>query len=62
MLGVSIVTFSAPAGLGYAIHVFRSAVARSLSIPALCLATILAAPFALGLVVGIVMGIAQAFS
>ena len=62
MLGVSIVSFTVPACLGYAIHTYRSGIARSSSITALCLAVILAAPIALGLIVGTVMTIAQAFS
>ena len=62
MLGVSIVFVTAPANLGYAIHAFRGSVDRRCGVAALCLAIMIAAPIALGLIVGTVMGIAQAFS
>ena len=62
MLGVSIVSFTVPACLGYAIHSYRSGIARRSSIAALGLAVILAAPIAVGLIAGTVVTIAQAFS
>ena len=39
MLGVSIVSFTVPACLGYAIHTCRSGAVRPSSITALCLAS-----------------------
>jgi hypothetical protein len=61
MLGGSIISFATPVCLGYAIHTFRDGVARRYSVAALCLAIGSAAPIAFVLIVGIVMGLAQAF-
>ena len=62
MLGVSIVSFSTPASLGYAIRTFRSGAAGPSRIIALCLAILFAAPIALGLIVAMVAMFAQALS